>query len=157
MKGETLDITMRRARREDVPAIVAMLADDHLGRQRERLEGPFPEAYMEAFDAIDEDPRNVLAVAENADGAVIGALQLTFIPGLSYRGAERALVESVRVAGPLRGRGVGSRMLQWAIDEARRRGCRMIRLSTHQSRTDAQRFYKSLGFVDSHVGMTLRL
>lgn len=148
---------MRPARREDVPIIVAMLADDMLGRARERREDPLPESYWAAFAAIDADPRNLLAVAEDASGQVVGCLQLTYVPALGNQGAERALVESVSVKSALRGRGIGHAMLRWAIDQARARGCGSVRLTTHKTRTDAQRFYVDLGFEPSHVGMTLML
>jgi ribosomal protein S18 acetylase RimI-like enzyme len=154
---DAIAISMRRARREDLPAIVAMMADDHLGRDRELATDPLPDCYLRAFEAIDRDPRNLLAVAEGADGEVLGCMQLTFIPTIGHQGAERVLIEGVRVEGRLRGQGVGRRMLRWAIEEAKRRGCKTMRLSTHASRVDAQRFYKSLGFADSHVGMALAL
>lgn len=150
-------IAMRPARRDDVPRIVAMLADDHLGRTRERLEDPLPTAYFAAFEAIDADPRNLLAVAEDAGGQIVGCLQLTFIPCLGHQGAERALVEGVRVEGARRGQGLGHVMLRWAIEQARARGCRSVRLATNKSRADAQRFYLDLGFQPSHVGMVLQL
>jgi GNAT superfamily N-acetyltransferase len=150
-------IVMRRARREDAPAIVAMLADDILGRDRERPQDPLPDSYYAAFAAIDADPRNLLAVACDAAGDVVGCLQLTFVPSLGHQGAERALVESVSVRSTLRGQGIGHSMLEWAIGQARARGCGSVRLTTHKVRTDAQRFYLSLGFTASHEGMTLTL
>ena len=140
----------RRARREDASAIVRLLADDALGSGRERPDEPDP--YLAAFDRIDADPRNLLAVAE-IDGRVLGCLQLTFIPGLSNRGAEFALVQAVRVDSSLRGQGVGQAFMQWAMDQARERGCSAIELLTHATRTDAQRFYERLGFAASHIGM----
>jgi len=146
-------ITLRPARREDVAAIVALLADDALGAQREVVSDPPAASYLEAFDRVDADPRNLLAVAQDASGAVVGTLQMTFIPGLSNQGAELALVEAVRVSSALRGQGVGQVMMRWAMDEARARGCRNIELFTHASRVDAQRFYEGLGFVKSHAGM----
>ncbi|MGJ4930792.1 N-acetyltransferase family protein [Bradyrhizobium sp. HKCCYLS2038] len=147
--------TIRSARREDVGAIVAMLADDHLGRARERLEDPLPESYFAAFDAISRASNITLVVAEEA-GRVVGCLQLCILPGLSSQGASRALVEDVRVATDRRSRGIGEQLLQWAIGEARRRHCNLIELMTHQSRTDAQRFYERLGFAKSHFGMVMR-
>ena len=146
-------ITIREARREDVAAIVALLADDHLGADREVVADPPLPAYFAAFERVAADPRNLLAVAEDADGAVVGTLQMTFIPGLSNQGAELALIEAVRVASSLRGQGQGQTMIAWALDEARRRGCRAVELFTHASRVDAQRFYERLGFAKSHAGM----
>ncbi|HEY8002861.1 MAG TPA: GNAT family N-acetyltransferase [Phenylobacterium sp.] len=146
-------IEMREARRDDVAAIVRLLADDHLGAEREVVADPPSAAYFEAFEKVSADRRNLLAVAEDASGAVVGTLQMTFIPGLSNQGAELALIEAVRVDSGLRGQGLGQRMIEWAIDEARRRGCRNVELFTHSSRLDAQRFYERLGFAKSHAGM----
>jgi ribosomal protein S18 acetylase RimI-like enzyme len=149
-------ITIRRARRDDVDAIVGMLADDPLGSARERLEHPLPQSYFRAFEALDHDPNIQLVVAEDGEGAVIGCLQLCILPGLSSQGASRGLIEDVRVAAHWRSRGIGERMVQWAVAEARASGCKLVELLTHRSRVDAQRFYARLGFQPSHVGMTLR-
>ncbi|WP_460406927.1 GNAT family N-acetyltransferase [Actinophytocola sediminis] len=144
---------IRRATVADVPAIVAMLADDPLGATRE---SPGDPAYAAAFAEIDRDERQYLAVAE-LDGEVVGTLQLTFIPGLSRRGATRALIEAVRVRADQRGAGLGRRLAEWAIEQARSRGAAMVQLTTDASRVDAHRFYEKLGFVPSHVGMKLAL
>ncbi len=148
---------MRAARREDVGAIVALLADDDLGASREVVSDPPAPGYLEAFEAIAANPRTLLAVAEDAGGGVVGTLELTFIPGLSNQGAELALVSAVRVSSGLRGQGLGETMMAWAMDEARRRGCQQMELLTHLSRVAAQRFYERLGFVKSHAGMRRRL
>jgi ribosomal protein S18 acetylase RimI-like enzyme len=149
-------VTLRRARRGDVAAIVGMLADDPLGSGRERLEDALPPSYFRAFDAVDRSPDIHLVVAEDGDGAVIGCLQLCILPGLSSQGASRALIEDVRVASHCRSRGIGEQLVQWAMADARARGCKLVELLTHHTRVDAQRFYKRLGFAPSHVGMTLR-
>jgi GNAT superfamily N-acetyltransferase len=146
-------ITLRPARREDVAAIVRLLADDGLGAGREAVSDPPAPAYVQAFEQIAASPRTLLAVAEDAGGAVVGTLELSFIPGLSNQGAEQALVSAVRVDSRLRGQGLGEIMMRWAMDEARRRGCRQMELLSHTSRTDAHRFYERLGFAKSHVGM----
>ncbi len=140
----------RPARREDVQPVVRLLADDPLGAGREDPSDLAP--YLAAFDRIEADPRNLLAVAE-IDGAVLGCLQLTFMPGLSNRGADLALLEGVRVDKSLRGQGVGAAFIEWAMDQARARGCASMELMTHQTRADAQRFYARLGFAASHAGM----
>lgn len=145
-------ILMRPARREDIAAIVRLLADDPLGAAREHAADPPLPGYLQAFDKILADPRNLLAVAEVA-GEVLGCLQLTFIPGMSFQGAELALIEGVRVDVSRRNEGLGAVMIEWAMDEARGRGCRQVELLTHASRTGAQRFYARLGFEASHVGM----
>ena len=143
----------RRATAADVPAIVALLADDVLGAAREKPGDP---AYDAAFAAIEADPNQFLAVVEEGS-AVIGCLQLTFLPGLSHRGLWRGQVESVRVAASHRGGGLGRRMFDWAIERCRERGCGMVQLTTDKSRADARRFYESLGFTASHEGMKLVL
>src|SRR3954470_15137842 len=150
------EITIRRARRDDVGTIVAMLADDPLGGARERIEDPLPPSYFQAFEKVDRDPNIQLVVAVNGEGAVVGCLQLCILPGLSSQGASRALIEDVRVASHCRSRGIGEQMVKWAISEAQSKGCKLIELLTHETRLDAQRFYKRLGFAASHVGMTLR-
>jgi ribosomal protein S18 acetylase RimI-like enzyme len=149
-------VTIRRARRDDVGIIVAMLADDALGRARERLEDPLPESYFEAFEKVDCDPNIQLVVAQDGEGAVVGCLQLCILPGLSSQGASRGLIEDVRVATNRRSQGIGEQLVQWAVTEARARGCKLVELLTHNTRVDAQRFYVRLGFAPSHVGMTLR-
>ena len=148
-------VSIRRARRDDVPAIVTMLADDHLGRARERVEDPLPAVYYEAFERVERDPNLALVVAES-EGRVVGCLQLAILPGISSQGGVRGLLEDVRVAADCRSRGIGERLVQWAIAEAKARGCNLVELLTHASRVDAQRFYKRLGFSSSHVGMTVR-
>ncbi len=148
--------TIRRARRDDVGIIVGMLADDPLGSTRERLEDPLPPSYFKAFETLDRDPNIQLVVAEDGEGAVVGCLQLCVLPGLSSQGASRGLIEDVRVAAHCRSRGIGERLVRWAIAEARARDCKLVELLTHNTRVDAQRFYARLGFAPSHVGMTLR-
>lgn len=147
------DTAFRPATRADVPAIVALLADDVLGATRERLDDG---AYLRAFEAIDADPRNELIVADR-DGEVVGTMQLTFIPGLSSRGTERLQIEAVRVRSDLRSQGLGREMIVWALERGRARGCRTAQLTTHRSRQAAHRFYERLGFDPSHVGMKLVL
>lgn len=143
--------TIRRARRDDLDAMIALLADDPLGRAREDPQVPAAAAYVHAFDAIDADPHQILAVAER-EGRVVGMLQLTVIPGLSRRGAWRGQIESVRVARTERRTGLGRVLFEWAIAESRLRGCALVQLTTDATRTDAHAFYDSLGFEASHVG-----
>ncbi|KJC57763.1 GNAT family acetyltransferase [Bradyrhizobium sp. LTSPM299] len=149
-------IVIRRARRDDVAAIIGMLADDPLGRGRERIEHPLPQPYYQAFERVERDPNLQLVVAVDGDGAVVGCLQLAILPGLSSQGASRGLLEDVRVASHCRSRGIGERLVQWAVAEARAKGCVLVELLTHHTRVDAQRFYERLGFARSHVGMTIR-
>jgi len=151
-----LQITIRPAGRDDVGAIVRMLADDSLGSARERIEDPLPQSYFNAFDRLDRDPNIQLVVAQDGEGAVVGCLQLCILPGLSSQGASRGLIEDVRVATHCRSRGIGEEMVQWAVAEARAKGCKLVELLTHHTRVDAQRFYERLGLARSHVGMTIR-
>lgn len=151
-------VVFRRARREDLPDLVGLLADDELGGTRELItEGDeVDETYSRAFDAVNADDRQLLIVAE-LGGAVVGTLQLSFIPNLTLQGAERAQIEGVRVHRDHRGSGLGRQMVGWAIEQARSRGCGMVQLTTNKKRADAHRFYESLGFVASHEGMKLML
>lgn len=145
----------RRATRADLPRLLELLADDELGRNREAIGSTDP-AYSQAFDAIDRDVNQQLLVAE-LEGRVVGMLQLTFIPGLSRRGAWRALIEAVRVDSALRSRGIGRWLLAQALDAARRRGCRMAQLTSDKRRVQAHRFYGALGFEATHEGFKLAL
>jgi N-acetylglutamate synthase-like GNAT family acetyltransferase len=145
---------IRRASAEDVPAIVALLADDEIGATRE-TPGDL-EPYRAAFKALDADPNQRLVVAEH-EGRVVGCLQLTVIPGLSRRGSTRAIIEGVRVGSSERGGGLGTTMIQWAIDEGRRLGVDLLQLTSDQARTDAHRFYERLGFEATHLGFKLQL
>lgn len=149
-------VILRDARRADVPAIVAMLADDMLGQSREVTTEPLPFSYYNAFEALDRDPNNRLLIAE-LNGEIIGTLQLTFIHGLSRQGAKRALIEAVRVSSAQRGKGLGEEIIRAAIEIARQAKCAMVQLTTDKSRKDAHRFYERLGFEASHVGMKLML
>lgn len=162
-------LRFRRAAAADVPALVALLADDGLGRERDDPRPPLDPGYLRAFAAIAADPNQLLAVAvsgsesheeaqaEAYPGEVVGCLQITFIPGLSRRGMWRGQIESVRIAAARRGQGLGRAMLEWAIAECRQRGCGIVQLTTDKSRGDAQRLYRRLGFVASHEGMKLTL
>jgi GNAT superfamily N-acetyltransferase len=146
------DPMFRTATRDDVPAIVALLADDVIGAGHEGE----TDAYWTAFAEIAADPRNHLIVAD-VDGEVAGTLQLTYIPGLSRMGAERAQIEAVRVAATHRGRGLGRQMINWALGQARARGCGLVQLTSDKRRAEAIRFYESLGFERTHEGMKLPL
>lgn len=143
------EVTFRPAVLADLPAIMALLADDDIARSRGGYNGPLP---SEAFAEIDADPRNELIVAISGR-MIVGTCQLTFIPGLSRGGAERMTIEAVRVRADLRGAGIGRRMMAYALDRARERGCALAQLTTDKRRVEAHRFYESLGFVASHEGM----
>ncbi|GAA4772544.1 GNAT family N-acetyltransferase [Streptomyces sanyensis] len=148
------DLQIRPATAEDIPAIVAMLADDPLGAQRESPDDLAP--YLTAFEELAADPRQHQTVAVRGD-RVVGTLQLTVVPGLSRRGATRAIVEAVRVHRDERGSGLGTELIEWAVEESRRLGCGLVQLTSDTRRTDAHRFYRRLGFTPSHVGFKLAL
>jgi GNAT superfamily N-acetyltransferase len=133
-----------------------MLADDQLGAKREAFTSPLPKSFYRAFEAIDCDPNIELVVVE-ADGKVIGVLQMTFIQYITYRGGWRAQIEGVRVSAEVRSSGIGRKLFIWAIDRARQRGCHLIQLTSDKGRLDAIHFNESLGFVASHEGMKLHL
>lgn len=145
---------LRKATRDEVPAIVRMLADDELGREREQAEDLQP--YYAAYDAMANDPNNFILVAESR-GEIVGTLQLTFIPGLARKAAKRAQIEAVRVSSRHRSEGLGQQMFKAAIDLARKEGCSLVQLTTGKKRPDAHRFYERLGFVATHEGMKLQL
>ena len=151
-----MPVIFRRAAREDLPRIVALIAEDQIGQTREDASMPLGDAYVEAFAAIERDENQLLAVAQ-LDGAAIGCLQITFIPGISRKGMWRGNIESVRVARELRGQGIGRAFFDWAIARCRERGCGLVQLTMDKRRNDASRFYQSLGFTPSHEGMKLSL
>ncbi len=150
------DVTFRPACRSDLEAIVAMLAKDHLGQGRENPALPLDQRYIDGFEAVDRDPNQLLLVADSR-GEVVGTMQITFIAGVARLGVWRAQVEAVRVHESRRGSGLGREMFERAIGECRRRGCRLVQLTSDNSRPDAQRFYENLGFAASHVGYKLTL
>lgn len=149
-------IVFRSATLADLPAIVALLADDSLGHERENLATPLDAVYVAGFHAIEADKNQRLVVAVDGD-EVIGTLQLSFVPGIARHGMWRGQIEAVRVAVPRRASGLGQRMIEWAVDQCRSRGCGLVQLTTDKRRTDAQRFYDRLGFVASHEGYKLSL
>ncbi|MER5683317.1 GNAT family N-acetyltransferase [Streptomyces sp. NPDC002205] len=148
------DLEIRPAALTDIPAVVAMLADDALGAQRESPDDLAP--YRATFQRLADDPNQHLVVAVR-DGAVVGTLQLTVVPGLSRRGSTRSIIEGVRVHADERGSGLGTRLIHWAVDESRRQDCQLVQLTSDATRTDAHRFYERLGFIASHVGFKLAL
>ncbi|MEU1708555.1 GNAT family N-acetyltransferase [Streptomyces sp. NPDC005706] len=148
------DLEIRRATASDLPALVAMLADDPLGAQRESPNDLSP--YLTALERLTADPNQRLVVAVRGT-RVVGTLQLTIIPGLSRRGATRSIIEGVRIHADERGSGLGTQLVEWAIEESRRQDCHLVQLTSDISRTDAHRFYERLGFTPSHVGFKLQL
>ncbi len=148
-------MTFRKATKEDLPAIVAMLANDILGSKREQFEDPLPDFYYLAFERLSKNEDQELIVVENGQEGVIGTLQLTFLTYLTYRGGTRAQIEAVRIRSDQRGKGVGEKMFRWAISHSKDRGAHLLQLTTDKARPDAIRFYEKLGFEPSHIGMKL--
>jgi GNAT superfamily N-acetyltransferase len=148
-------ITFRDADEADLPAVVAMLADDKLGGRREEVGPPLPPEYGAGFRAMMAHGGRIVLAMD--DDAVVGCLQLDILYGVSQLGMARAQVEGVRVASSRRGHGIGGLLMQEAIRRAKAAGARSMQLTTNAARTDAQRFYEALGFVRSHVGMKLSL
>ncbi len=146
----------REAKSDDLEFLVEMLADDELGKTRESPGTPIKHGYTTAFDSIQKDPNNELIVCE-LDGELVGMLQITFIPYLTYIGSWRALIEGVRISSAHRGKGVGSVLFNWAIERAKAKGCLIVELTSDKQRPDAIRFYEKIGFKASHEGMKLRL
>ncbi|MET9562216.1 GNAT family N-acetyltransferase [Streptomyces tauricus] len=148
------DLEIRPAVADDIPAIVAMLADDPLGSQRESPDDLTP--YLTALERLSNDPNQHVVVAVR-EGRVVGTLQLTIVPGLSRKGATRSIIEAVRIHADERGSGLGTRFIEWAVDRSRSEGCQLVQLTSDATRTDAHRFYERLGFTASHVGFKLQL
>lgn len=152
----TESLEFRLAVLQDLDQIVAMLADDVLGSKRERYEQPLPASYLQAFQAIAKDPNNELVVACFGN-EVVGVQQITFTPYITHQGGWRATIEGVRTASSVRGKGVGTQLINWAIERAKERGCHLIQLTTDKQRPDALRFYERLGFQATHEGLKMKL
>jgi GNAT superfamily N-acetyltransferase len=151
-----MPLVFRTASLADIPGLVSMLSDDELGALREDSSQPLNQKYLHAFSEIERDANNELTVVES-DGEVVGMLQLTFIPYLTYIGSWRCLIEGVRIHSAHRGQGLGAMFLKWAIGRARERECKIVQLTSDKERPSALRFYESLGFKASHEGFKLKL
>jgi GNAT superfamily N-acetyltransferase len=151
-----MKLTFREAVEGDISNLVNLLADDELGAGREDVSLPLNQSYADAFRSIEHDPNNELVVVESG-GALIGMLQVTFIPYLTHTGSWRCLIEGVRIARESRGQGLGTEFIKWAIDRARSRGCSIVQLTSDKQRPGALKFYESLGFQATHEGFKLRL
>lgn len=149
-------VTYRDATEADLPAIIHLLAEDQIGGRKDDPGPPLDPVYAAAFAAIDSDPNQRLIVAE-IDGAVIGTMQLSFLPGLLNRGAWRGQVEAVRIAADRRSQGLGEQLIAWAVERFRERGCFMAQLTSNNDRVGAHRFYERLGWQKSHAGFKLYL
>ena len=150
-----MKIHFRKARKEDVPCIIEMLANDKLGAIREKYQVPLPELYYAAFDNIDSDENQELMIVEDSDNSIIGTLQLSFIQYLTYQGGVRAQIEAVRIREDKRGEGIGEKLFEWAINRAKERGAHLLQLTSDKQRPEAIKFYEKLGFKASHEGMKI--
>ena len=148
-----MELVFREAKRDDLQRVVELIADDAVAARRT---GSYGAPHVRAFEAIAASPDNELVVAE-AEGVVIGVMQLTFIPGISRNGAARLLVEAVRVSSELRGQGIGRLLMEHAHERGRERGCALAQLTSDKQRPEAHRFYRSLGYEQSHEGFKLPL
>jgi len=150
------NILIRRAREADLAALIALFAADDLGGHGDTTDQSAFEDYLKAFHVIDASQNEQLFVAE-ADGEVVGTFQLVFTRTLSGRGSLSMIIEAVQTRADQRGKGIGAQMIGYAIEEARRRDCRLVQLTSNASRTDAHRFYERLGFAKSHAGFKMKL
>ena len=151
-----MGLNFRKATKSDIPNLVALLADDELGSQREDSSIPVNQRYLDSFDSIDKDPNNELTVVES-NGELVGMLQLTFIPYLTHTGSWRCLIEGVRISRNYRGQGMGTRLINWSIERATEMKCSIVQLTSDKQRPDALRFYESLGFQATHEGFKLKI
>ncbi|MEE9328067.1 MAG: GNAT family N-acetyltransferase [Cocleimonas sp.] len=151
-----MKLQFRLSTAADLEALVSMLADDVIGTKREDVTTPLNKRYINAFQHINVDPNNELIIAEISD-QIVGMLQLTFIPYLTYIGSWRCLIEGVRIHVDYRGQGLGEKMFQWAINRAKERDCQLVQLTSDKQRPDAIRFYERLGFTASHEGFKLKI
>ncbi len=155
-----MQLNYRQATKEDLPQIIQMLVDDQLGNSREDPSIPINQNYLDAFEVIDADKNNELIVldSDNVEKAsIVGILQLTYIPYLTYKGSWRCLIEGVRIHPDHRGKGLGTDLFKWAIQRAKQKHCNIVQLTSNKTRTEAIRFYESLGFEASHEGFKLFL
>jgi len=151
-----MNLHFRQATETDIPVLIQMLSDDALGKLREDHSTPVNPCYLTAMQHIQNDPNNELTVVEHA-GEIVGMLQLTFIPYLTYKGSWRCLIEGVRIKRGFRGKGLGTQFFEWAIERAKEKQCHIVQLTSDKQRPDAIRFYENLGFTASHEGFKLQL
>ena len=151
-----MNLIYRHATENDIPVLIKMLSDDSLGKLREDASVPVNPCYLAAMQHIQNDPNNELTIVES-DGAIVGMLQLTFIPYLTYKGSWRCLIEGVRIKEGYRGKGLGTLVFQWAIERAKEKKCHLVQLTSDKQRSDAIRFYENLGFKASHEGFKLKI
>jgi GNAT superfamily N-acetyltransferase len=149
-------LAIRPARRDDVPAIAALFAADEVGGHGDTNDPAALPQYLAAFDRIAASPADRLYVAD-LGGEVVGTFQTTLITTMTGRGAASLTVEAVQTRADMRGRGIGEAMMRFAIERGRDAGARLVQLSSNAARADAHRFYRRLGFVQSHLAFKMKL
>lgn len=155
-KGRAMELIFKEAQEEHLEDIIRLLSDDELACKREQYTLPLPQCYKNAFSLIQNDSNSIMIIA-CLESEVVGYFQISFTQYLSHKGTLRATIENVRVESNKRNLGIGSKLMKHAIIIARQRGANMVQLMSEKSRVKAHNFYKKLGFVDSHIGMKLKL
>ena len=150
------ELIIRKAHEEDLVQLIAMLAADDVGGHGDTTDESAYEDYLRAFHVIDASANEQLFVAE-LNGEIVGTFQLLFTRTLSGRGSLTMIIEAVQTRPDMRGRGIGARMMDYAVEEAKRRDCRLAQLTSNAGREDAHRFYERLGFVRTHAGFKMKL
>jgi GNAT superfamily N-acetyltransferase len=149
-------IIIRRAREADLPELIGIFAGDEIGGHGDTTDESAFEDYLRAFHVIDHSQNEQLFVAEKV-GEVVGTFQILFNRTLTGRGSVSMILEAVQTRTDMRGQGIGAKMIEYALEEARRRDCRLVQLTSNAARTDAHRFYERLGFAKSHAGFKMKL
>ena len=154
--GVADDLRFRRAVADDLDALIAIFAADRLGGHGDTTDPRVRPAYAAAMAEILAAPGDRLYVGE-IGGRIVATAQLSFVTALPHRGRRRAIVEAVQVVEDLRGRGIGARLVDFLVAQAREGGAGVVELTSNAARRDAHRFYERLGFTRSHVGFKLHL
>ncbi|HRE20829.1 MAG TPA: GNAT family N-acetyltransferase [Rhabdaerophilum sp.] len=149
-------VVVRPAAETDLPSIVGVLADDDVGGHGDIWSESTAPAYLDAFREIEGDRNSEILVAEQ-EGAVRGVLILRFQRGLTDRGGFKAILQSVFVSAHARGAGIGRLMVAEAERRAHARGASRVELVSNKKRLDAHRFYRTLGYAQSHEGFRKKL
>ncbi|MBC87060.1 MAG: GNAT family N-acetyltransferase [Bdellovibrionaceae bacterium] len=145
---------IRKAKNTDLDAIIELLHDDTLGKDRESVSDGDMEKYRAVFIELSESEYfDVFVMVDNKQ--IIGCYQMMYLPHLSFTGTQRGQVESVRIRSDLRGKGLGTKLMKHAIDTARKAGCGIFQLTSNKERKEANKFYRELGLEPTHDGYKL--
>ncbi len=134
-------LEIRDAEERDLPDVLRVLADSGI----DGGESFTVEEAREHYARIRKWPNFRLFVAA-MDGEIAGTYSLSIMEKLGKRGTPAGVVEDVAVLPSFQGQGIGRAMMEHARAECRRAGCYKLALSSNLRRTDAHRFYDSLGF-----------